>query len=312
MKIFVKLFLSVYLLLNFTSPAIAQEQNPEDILAQRGKGVVTQRMFAARADQIPEHLRLGALRDGNRFRDLLNDALLKAQLAEDAREAGFDQEPMIKDRMQLAALSELANAWLEHYVKTQAPADYEQLALEYYQLNQDKILTSPKINVSHILISNTERSDEEALALALTVYQQLIEDPDTFDQLVSQYSEDPSAKSNQGKFQNVKRGDMVKPFESAAFALEPGKISEPVKTEYGYHIIRLDAHIAPEKMPFEEVKNMLVEKQREKHEERVKMDYLNSLTSVDVKITQEALEEMVRRQFGDDYVEPEFGNGKKE
>ena len=299
-------------LLNTETLQASEISDQEEILAQRGKGIVTQRMFAARAEKIPLNLRQGTLRDGNRFRDILNNILLRAQLAADARAAGYDQDEIIADRMKLAAEAELSDAWLQHYVEMQAPADFEQLAREYYQLNQEKILTSVKIDVSHILVSNTERPDEEALVLAESLHQQLVDNPDLFDELVMQYSEDPSAKTNHGKFQQVKKGDMVKPFEDVAFALEPGQISDPVKTEFGYHIIRLDAQIAPEKMQFEEVKDTLVERQRKSHDERIKADYLSSLTSVDVKITQEALEEMVRRQFGEDYVDPGILSNKSE
>ena len=309
MKNYIASFSVVFLLLNVASLRTAESIKQEEILAKRGNGVVTQRMFAARAEKIPLDLRQGTLRDGNRFRDILNNILLRTQLAADAREAGYDQDLIVADRMKLAAEAELSDAWLEHYVEMQPPADYEQLAREYYQINQDSILTSAKIDVSHILISNTERTDEEALILAESVHQQVVDSPDLFDELAKQYSEDSSAKTNHGKFQKVRRGEMVKPFEDMAFALEPGQISEPVKTEFGYHIIRLDAHIAPEKMQFEEVKSQLIESQRKNHDERVKQEYLMRLTSVDVEITQEALEEMVRRQFGEDYVEPEvFSN----
>ena len=105
--------------------------NELEILAQRGKGVVSQQAFAARADKIPADLRLGALRDGNRLKDVLNDLLLRSQLAEDAREAGFDQEPIVIGRMQLAAEAELAEAWVQHYVAMQPAADFEALASEY-------------------------------------------------------------------------------------------------------------------------------------------------------------------------------------
>lgn len=103
---------------------------------------------------------------------------------------------------------------------------------------------------------------------------------------------------------------MVKPFEETSFALEQGEISVPVKTQYGYHIIRLDARIAPEQLTFDEVKSRLIEKERIKHEERVKQDYIQSLTSLEVKMTQEALEKMVRSQFGEDYVESQVDTQK--
>lgn len=287
--------------------AVLQAQEPDnnlDIFAERGKGVVTQDDFEARADRIPEHSRQITLRDRNRVNNLLQGLLIASQLAADAREAGFDKEKIVVDRMRLAAETELADAWLSHYVETRSTADFEALAHEYYILNGKTILSSPKVDVTHILISTKERSDADAKELVDTIYDQLLESPAEFDQLVIEYSEDPSAASNKGKFKNVKKGDMVKEFEVAAFALQQGEISKPVKTGFGYHIIRLDAYTRPKQMEFDEVKDQLIAMQREKHNERVKIDYLDSLNSQEVRMSEDQLKEMVRRQFGEDYVDP--------
>jgi len=299
----------LFVILTTQAKDAADEQ---DILAQRGKGVVTQADFAARADKLPADMKLPTIRDRNRVRDLINTLLLRSQLASDAREAGFDKDQMVVDRMKLAAEAELAEAWAQHYVAMQPVADYEALAEEYYLLHADEMMSSPKINVSHILIANEKHSAEEAAALADSISQQLKLDPSKFDELVVAYSEDPSAKSNNGKFTEVKKGDMVKAFEEAAFAMEEGEISGPVMTEYGYHIIRLDAKIAPEKLSFDDVKAQLIEKEHKKHDDRVLQDYLERLTSLDVSMTQEALEKMVKSQFGEDYVEQSQMDSQKQ
>lgn len=284
------------LLFTYSSESIAETE----VLAKRGKGIVTQSDFEARASKIPKKIRRATLRDGGRLQDLINDLLLQAQLVADARDANFDARQDMIDRMNLAASRELAEAWLQYYVESQPAANYEELAREYYQLHQDEFLTKEKIDVSHILISTKERADQEALELANSIYQQLLENPADFESLVTKYSEDPSANSNKGKFTDVKKGDMVKPFEETAFALKTEEISEPVKSKYGYHIIRLDAYYAPEKATYENIKYELIETERKRHEERVMTHYLNDLTAQNVEMTEESLEELVRRQFEED------------
>lgn len=300
-------FIVCCLLLFSLSTQAADLKDESEILATRGKGVVTQDAFSARADKIPADVRLGTLRDRNRLRDVINTLLLRSQLAADAREAGFDKEKIVQDRIELAIEAELADAWVQHYVETYPAADYLQLAREYYQLHQDEMMTPAEIDVSHILISTEEREAEEAFEIATSVYQQVQENPSVFDDLVLEYSEDPSAKSNKGKFKGVKKGDMVKAFEETAFALSEGEISGPVKTMYGFHIIRLDAYHASEPMAFEEVKGQLLDREHEKHKQRITGKYLNELSSLDVNMSQESLEELIDRLFGEEYVDPFIG-----
>ena len=281
--------------------ALANESTDKDILASRGEGTVTQEEFSARADRIPVSVRRSTLRDGNRLQDVLNAMLLQSQLATAARDAGFDKGKIVQDRMRLAADTELGNAWVDHYVEMQPEADYEAMAKEYYTLNKDNMNSTAAIDVSHILISNTEHSEDEAAEIADEIERQLKADPSQFDALVLKYSDDPSAATNKGHFKSVKKGDLVKPFEEAAFAMQEGEISAPVETRFGLHIIRLDAHLPATPMTFEEVKDRLIESERARHKERIKNTYLTELSSKEVHMTEEALEVMVKRQFGENY-----------
>ena len=116
-------------------------------------------------------------------------------------------------------------------------------------------MTEEIIDVSHILVNSEDRSSAEALLLASSLREQLLEDPSRFEAMVMEFSDDPSKGSNKGRFARTKRGQMVKPFEDVSFAMEnTGDISEPVATAYGYHIIRLNGKFPARPMPFEEIK----------------------------------------------------------
>jgi len=216
---------------------------------------------------------------------------------------------MIKSRMELAAETELSDAWLQHYMENQPDADYEQLAQEYYLLHQEEFMEAEKYSVSHILISTEQHPQEEAKELAADLHRQLELSPDSFDQFVLEYSEDSSAASNKGKFGNVKRGDMVKPFEDAAFALKEGEISRPVLSAYGYHLIRLDALIAPQQKDFEQMKPHLVEAEHKRHQERLRDEYLSSLSMQEMDVSEESMREMIRRVFGEGYLDTQTDSG---
>jgi len=94
-----------------------------------------------------------------------------------------------------------------------------------------------EVMASHILIKTDDKSDEEALDLINEILEKV--NDDNFAELAKELSEGPS-NVNGGSLGWFGKGAMVPSFEDAAFSLEKGEISKPIKTQFGYHIIKLD------------------------------------------------------------------------
>jgi parvulin-like peptidyl-prolyl isomerase len=289
-------------MVSLAQESLAQQDQtlPEGIMAIRGSGEVSRQLFDAKISRIPVEDRTGVLRSSERLQKILADLLITEQLIADAKAAGFDKGD-IQYRMKLAADTELANAWLDHYANIQSPADYEAMAHEYYLLNKDSIKTPPTRDVTHILVSNKDRSEEELTTLAQSYLEMVKLNPSVFEELIMEHSDDPSADTNKGHFKGVKKGDMVKPFEDASFSLiAPGDFSGLVKSAYGIHIIRLDKITSSETLGFEEVKNRLMSMQKKAHKERLRYTYLSELGTMEWQVSEEAIKEMVDDYFAED------------
>jgi parvulin-like peptidyl-prolyl isomerase len=197
---------------------------------------------------------------------------------------------------------ELARAWIEHKVDDGGAVDYTAMAREEWMLNRDQYLTAETIDVAHILISTEDRTNEEALSIASALHEQLLTSPEQFAELARTRSDDPGSASRGGTYPDVKRGDMVKPFEDVAFALEIGEISEPVLTDFGYHLIRLDGKQSPEQQPFDAVRVQLENQARERYRERKRREYLQPLYAEEIEVTRDSVENAVERALGPDVL----------
>lgn len=293
----------VFILFVFASQAGTAQSDqilPEGTMAVRGNGSVSRQMFDAKISRIPEKDRTGVLRDPERFKTILADLLLTSQLVAEAKAVGFDQGN-IQYRMQLAAEKELVNLWLDHYVGSLPPADYKSMAYEYYLLNKDNMMTEPSSDVTHLLVSNEERSADEVEELAQSYLIQITQDPTIFEQLIMEHSDDPSSATNKGHFKNVKKGAMVKPFEDALFEMKTvGEISGLVQTAYGIHIIRLDGINPSRHLAFEEVQDQLMAMQEKEHTDRVRYAYLSEFGTMEWQISDAEVKSMVDDYFGED------------
>jgi len=132
--------------------------------------------------------------------------------------------------------------------------------LEYYNKNKESFFESEKVHARHILVETEEE--------AKNIIRQLNEGIIDFAELAKEKSMCPSAE-NGGDLGFFARGQMVKEFEDVAFSLKPGEISDIVKTEFGYHIIKSEEKKEEHSPSFEEVKdqiNSILRYQRENEE----------------------------------------------
>lgn len=98
----------------------------------------------------------------------------------------------------------------------------------YYDTHQDEFIS---VKASQILLDTKEEAEKML---------QRAKAGENFNELAKQNSKDPSAKENSGELGYFRHGDMVEPFEKAAFAMKPGEISDVVQTDFGFHIIKLE------------------------------------------------------------------------
>ncbi len=162
-------------------------------------------------------------------------------------------------------LIELLHASNEKFAGAVNISDEE--AKKDYDANIDRYKQSEKIHASHILISvpkTASKDEEDALRLKAEQYLKEIRDGADFSEMAKKYSNGPSA-ANGGDLGMFDRGTMVATFENAALSLKPGEVSAPVRTGFGFHLIKLNEHQKASTAKFEdvmqEVKKKLSKKQ---------------------------------------------------
>lgn len=128
-----------------------------------------------------------------------------------------------------------------------------------YNETIDQFTTPEQIRASHILLKTEGKDDAAVKAKAEELAKQARAEGTDFAALAKQHSEDESNAANGGDLDYFGRGRMVPEFETAAFNMEVGQISDPVKTQFGYHVIKLTDKKAASTRPLEEVKQQLTD-----------------------------------------------------
>jgi peptidyl-prolyl cis-trans isomerase D len=131
---------------------------------------------------------------------------------------------------------------------------------DYYNAHRDEYRTPERVKARHILLSTANKPKEEVpkiQAQAEALLKQIKAGGD-FAELAKKNSQDPGSAQKGGDLGWVSRGQMVKPFEDAAFSLKPNEISNVVTTEYGFHIVQVLERQPAHLQTLDEVKPAIV------------------------------------------------------
>ena len=218
---------------------------------------------------VPKGIRTSIENDPMRRREFLFELYTERRLAREAEKTELNQQPAVQAELEMARRKILVEALVEHNKDNLPEHDFTELAEEYYRTHGKEFTQPERIRVAHILWSmkcDCEDTNGSKLAQAEAVLKELRDGAD-FAQLASKYSDDKASVKAGGDIgQWITRGILVKPFEDAAFALpEPGNISDVVKTEYGYHILKLLDRQPAGIQAFEQVKDGIIKKLTDKY-----------------------------------------------
>ncbi len=190
----------------------------------------------------------------------LSNLLLDRRLADASRAAGTADLPQVRAKIERATRDIVVRAYVDGEMAkaTASLPDLTALARERYMATLDAYVVPEAIRVAHILFAVNEedenKRDAVVKAKAGQVLKALREGAD-FAELAKEHSEDPGSKRTGGEIREwTEKGKFVPPFETAAYALKPGQISDPVRTRFGYHIIKLLEKREARQQTFEEVK----------------------------------------------------------
>lgn len=180
-------------------------------------------------------------------KQLVEELVMQELLYSDAIKNGLDKEEAFT-----AALEQMTKSLLKQYamgklLESVTATDKE--VEDYYETHQSLFKTDETAKANHILVATLEEAEKvcEEIKAGLS-----------FAEAAKKYSTCPSA-SQGGALGEFTRGRMVPEFEAAAFAMAPGEISAPVQTQFGYHIIELEALTPAGTAPFEAVKDQVKE-----------------------------------------------------
>jgi len=243
---------------------------------------ITLEEFNKDLDKIPMNMKmLVATQSGKKT--YLDRLIMKKLLLREAAKSKIEDEKDFQNR-----LSDIKEQLLiESLLKKKIAAD-SQLTdndmKKYYDANKEKFKKEKEINTRHILL----KTDEEAKQVM-----ERLKKGEDFVELAKKYSIDPNAKASGGEIGFHPKGTLLPEYEAAAFKLtKVGQVTGPVKTQFGYHIIRLEGAKPPAYVSFDEVKDFIRQQLIQEKQKELLEKYIEELKkAAKITINEELLKE---------------------
>ncbi len=239
--------------------------------------VITVGDFEKRLSKLPPYYRTLA---SQRKKDFLEDLIAEQLLYEEALRRGLNRDAEVKELLNEARKKILVAKLIEVEVRGKSPVSDEEIKA-YYEVHKDEFVTPLRLRASHILVDTEEE--------AKRILQKLTEGAD-FAQLARQHSKDPS-KDKGGDIGYFSRGQLIPEFENVCFGLEVGQTSDAVKTQFGYHIIKLTERVESRTIELSKAKDAIERDLKGQAEKEGFENFIRALRSkARVKINEGLLE----------------------
>lgn len=215
------------------------------VLATVNGTAITQKMFETELKNLPPQLQpMAQSQDGRK--ELLDSMIIREIVYQDAQKQGIEKSPDFTERLDEVKKKLMVELDLKKKLDNEVKLSDEELKKVYDQY-KEKFKSDEQIKASHILVKDEKTAQEVEAQLKKGA---------NFADLAKKYSTDSTAEKG-GDLGWFDKGKMVPEFDKAAFALKDGEVSGIVKSNFGYHIIKVIGHRPAGYVPFDEVKEQI-------------------------------------------------------
>lgn len=225
------------------APAAAAPAAPETVVATIGDQTITEADLSFAAEDLQQELQQVPPEERRAF--LVTVLIDMKVMAKAAKAAGMADTDLFKRRLQYLEERSLRRDYFTQ--KVAAAVTEETVKAAYDQFVKD-FKPVEEVHARHILVA----TEDEAKAVKAE-----LDGGKPFEVLAMEKTTDPSGKQNGGDLGFFSKGMMVPEFEAVAFTLEPGKISDPVQSQFGWHIIKVEEKRMSSPPPIEQVQQQL-------------------------------------------------------
>jgi peptidyl-prolyl cis-trans isomerase D len=239
------------------TPEAYEERVSEDLLIAKLNTLAERNVWVSDAEVDSEFRRQREVADFDVIQLRYEPFLSQIEIAEAGARAAFDEtaEEYRREEERIIRYLLVENSRMQRAL----PVEVDELKA-YYDQHVDEFLEGEQASARHILIrvapdaTELERGEAELRANGVAKIAQGGAD---FTALAAEHSEDPGSKDNGGDLGWFGRGQMVSEFENAVFSAKPGDIIGPIRSQFGYHIIKVEGFQPEHQRPFDEVQELI-------------------------------------------------------
>lgn len=202
-------------------------------------------------------------------KQLLEQMIALEVMALQAKEEKLDERVEYKETLERFGKELLAQMAMGEVLSKITVTDEDVKA--FYEENKENFVEQPTVSAKHILVENEEEANK--------IKSEIEAGDVTFEEAAAKYSTCPSKEAG-GNLGAFGKGMMVPEFEAAAFAAVVGEVTAPVKTQFGYHIIKVEAKNGASEKSFDEVKEGIKQQLSQQQQQEV---YLKTIKELETK-----------------------------
>ena len=253
--------------LSVSAAGQVKSSDPSAIVATINGEVLTKAEFDHLWNNLSKEMQKNYEMTGGKI-NFLDNYIQKKLVLQEAYKDGYQQQQKVRFLMEHAAESALFDAYIRDVVALRVLP--EEQARAYYDQNRNLYRRRGRVKARHIVatpdsqnVINRTRSNamssEQAEKKIRGIHQQLQGNEDQFAEMAMMFSEDSAAEAG-GDLGWFAPGKMVREFDQVAFSLEPGQMSEPFQTEFGWHIVMVEDKEGEGFIPYEQARDEIREK----------------------------------------------------